>query len=169
MCVCEWMNSAPLSYNKKSDCMCSWTLCVCLCTCVCVCLIYIDAIPPCLYHTCVHIPEKKRAYSIPVSVMRLIKSIIHSKSAIPRRVYTLHITSCLPSDTQSMWCVQSARQAGRQWFRPKWFGLVGSCGADNGHTVWVKCLWCPWLCQQLRLADPKWWRAARALLVTVMV
>lgn len=52
-----------------------------------------------------------------------------------------------------MWCAQRARKAVVQ---TKWFGLVGSRGADNGSTVWLKCLWCQWLCQKLRLADPKW-------------
>lgn len=98
--------------------------------------------------------KKKKAYSTPFSVMKLTKYIIHSKSAILRWIYALYITSCLLSDAGAC---DAYSQPGRQSVvQTKWFGLVGSRGADNGRSVWLKCLWCQWLCQQLRLADPKW-------------
>lgn len=66
----------------------------------------------------------------------------------------LCITSCLLSDAGA--CDAYSQPGWQSVVQTKWFGLVGSRGADNGRTVWLKCLWCQWLCQQLRLADPKW-------------
>lgn len=96
----------------------------------------------------------EKSYSTPFSVMKMTKYIIHFKSAILRWIYALHITSCLLSDAGA--CDAYSQPARQSVVQTKWFGLVGSCGADNGRTVWLKCLWCQWLCQQLRLADPKW-------------
>lgn len=98
--------------------------------------------------------KKKKAYSTPFSVMKMTKYIIHSKSAILRWIYALCITSCLLSDAGA--CDAYSQPARQSVVQTKWFGLAGSRGADNGRTVWLKCLWCQWLCQQLRLADPKW-------------
>lgn len=128
-----------------------------VCVCVCVCLIYIDAITPSLCHAFLprHEGEReKKAYSTPFSVMKMTKYIIHSKSAILRWIYALCITSCLLSDAGA--CDAYSQPARQSVVQTKWFGLAGSRGADNGRTVWLKCLWCQWLCQQLRLADPKW-------------
>lgn len=61
-------------------------------------------------------------------------------------------------DTPCMWCVKSVSQA---VVGSESCSLVWSRRADNGRSVFLKCLWCQWLCQQLRLADPKWRRAER--------
>lgn len=42
--------------------------------------------------------NEKKAYSTPFCVMKMIKNITHSKSAIQRWIYALHITSRLLSD-----------------------------------------------------------------------
>lgn len=70
----------------------------------------------------------------------MTKYIIHSKSAILRWIYALHITSCLLSDAGA--CDAYSQPARQSVVQTKWFGLVGSRGADNGRTVWLKCLWC---------------------------
>lgn len=117
--------------------------CVCIRVCACShhpCLICIDAITPSLCHAFLHRQEEKQAYSTPFSVMKMTKYLIHSKSAILRWIYAPHITSCLLSDAGA--CDAYSQPARQSVVQTKWFGLVGSRGADNGRSVWLKCLWC---------------------------
>lgn len=72
--------------------------------------------------------------------MKMTKYIIHCKYAILLCIYALHITSCLLSDAGA--CDAYSQPARPSVVQTKWFGLVGSRGADNGRTVWLKCLWC---------------------------
>lgn len=141
-CERACVNSAPLCHNNRNDCVCT----VALAVFVRARLIYIHAIIPRLFFFLPHTRAEIRQYSI------------HWKWHSPSP-NGLCFTSCVLSDTGA--CDAYSQPARQSVVQTKWFGLAGRRGADNGCTVWLKCLWCQWLCQQLRLADPKWRRSER--------
>lgn len=132
-----------------------WIVLYCLITigmaacveCICVWgLISIDAITPHFYTG-----RRKESYSTPFRLMKMPFPIWTSAVELQPVYHFLFIMG-----PERVMYSQPARQSVVQ---TKWFGLAGSRRADNGSTVQLKCLWCQWLCQQPRVADPKWRRA----------
>lgn len=136
---CACMNSALLSYNNRNGCMRWLYLCV-----------------GSHFHRCNHSSFLHRQEE---GILQY--SIQTYENDIPNLNFCCGVTACISlpvyygTGARDVYS-QPARQSVVQ---TKWFGLAGSRGADNGSTVQLKCLWCQWLCQQPRVADPKWRRA----------